>query len=80
LPVEDTLRIAIREALRRIPSKGGLKGIPVFSDDEQDVYGGALGLNPEPIVSDADLIKMMMASANVERTLVDNINRRNKKT
>jgi hypothetical protein len=80
LPVEKTLRIAIREALRRLPSYLGPKGFPVFRDDEKDARGGALGLNPEPIVSDADLIKMMMASANVERTLVDNTNRRNEKT
>jgi len=37
LPVEATLRIAIREALRRLPSEGGPKGIPVFKDDETDL-------------------------------------------
>jgi hypothetical protein len=58
LPVEETLRIAIREALRRLPSEGGPKGIPVFKDDAKDVYGGALGLDPSPIVSEADLIKL----------------------
>ena len=39
LPVEEILRIAIREALRRLPSEGGLKGIPVFKDDANDAYG-----------------------------------------
>ena len=65
LPVEETLRIAIREALRRLPSEGGPKGIPVFKDDAKDAYGGALGLYPSPIVSEADLINMKMAPANV---------------
>jgi hypothetical protein len=65
LPVEETLRIAIREALRRLPSDGGLKGIPVFKDDAKDAYGGALGLDPSPIVSEADLINMKMAQENV---------------
>jgi hypothetical protein len=45
-------------ALRRLPSEGGPKGIPVFKDDAKDVYGGALGLDPSPIVSEADLIKL----------------------
>jgi hypothetical protein len=58
LPVEETLRIAIREALRRLPSEGGPKGIPVFKDDAKDAYGGALGFNPGPIVSEADFIIM----------------------
>ena len=58
LPVEETLRIAIREALRRLPSEGGPKGIPVFKDDAKDAYGGVLGLDPSPIVSEADLINM----------------------
>ena len=56
LPVEETLRIAIREALRRLPGEGGPKGIPVFKDDAKDAYGGALGLDRSPIVSEADLI------------------------
>lgn len=56
LPVEETLRIAIRAALRRLPSEGGLKGIPVFKGDKIDVYGGALGLDLSPIVSEEDLI------------------------
>ncbi|HEX9135954.1 MAG TPA: hypothetical protein VF905_03285, partial [Nitrospirota bacterium] len=43
LPVEETLRLTIREALRRLPSEGGPKGIPVFTDDVKDAYGGALG-------------------------------------
>ena len=72
LPVEETLRIAIREALRRVPSEGGPKGIPVFKDDAKDAYGDALELNPSPIVSEADLINMMMAPANVKRTVADN--------
>jgi hypothetical protein len=71
LPVEETLRIAIREALRRLPSEGGPKGIPVFKDDAKDAYGGALGLDTRPIVSEADLINMKMAPVNVERTLAD---------
>jgi hypothetical protein len=65
LPVEETLRIAIREALRRLPSEGGLKGIPVFKDDAKDAYGGALGLDASPIVSETDLMNMKMAPANV---------------
>ena len=56
LPVEKTLRIAIREALRRLPSEGGMKGFPVFKDDARDAYGGTLGLDPSPLVSEADLI------------------------
>lgn len=58
LPVEETLRIAIREALRRLQSEGDLKGIPVFKDDAKDTYGGALGLDRSPIVSEADLIHL----------------------
>ncbi|HEX9136789.1 MAG TPA: hypothetical protein VF905_07565, partial [Nitrospirota bacterium] len=65
LPVEETLRIAIREALRRLPSEGGPKGIPVFKDDAKDAYGGALGLDPSPIVSETDLMNMKMAPANM---------------
>lgn len=61
LPVEETLRIAIREALRRLPSEGGLKGIPVFQDDAKDVYGGALGSDPSPIVSEADLVEFVLS-------------------
>jgi hypothetical protein len=30
LPVEETLRVAVREAVRRLPSEGGLKEIPDF--------------------------------------------------
>lgn len=56
MPVEETLRTAIREALRRLPSGGGLNGIPVFKDDAKDAYGGALGLDLSPIVSEEDLI------------------------
>ncbi|MCL4180827.1 MAG: hypothetical protein KJ072_24155 [Verrucomicrobia bacterium] len=67
LPVEVTLRIAIREALRRLPYEGGPKGIPVFKHDAKDAYGGALRLDPGPIVSEADLINMKMAAANEER-------------
>lgn len=61
-PVEETLRIAIREALRRLPSEGGPKGIPVFKDDATDAYGGALGLDPSPIVSEADFIHLGLAN------------------
>lgn len=56
LPVEQTLRVAIREALRRLPAEGGPKGIPVFKDDLEDAYGGALGLDRSPIVSEAEFI------------------------
>ena len=63
LPVEETLRVAIREAVRRLPSEGGPKGIPVFKDDAKDAYGGALGLDPSPIVSEADLIHLGLSSA-----------------
>lgn len=54
LPVEETLRIAIREALRRLPSDRGPRGIPAFKDDTKDAYGGALGLDPSPIISEAE--------------------------
>jgi hypothetical protein len=72
LPVEETLRIAIRECLRRMPSKGVLKGIPVFREDAKDAWESPLGVDQNPIVSEADLIMMRMASANVERSLADN--------
>ena len=62
LPVEETLRIAIREALRRLPSEIGLKGIPVFKEDAKDAYGGALGLDPSPIVPEADLIHLGLSN------------------
>ncbi len=65
LPVEETLRIAIREALRRLPSGGGLKAIPVFRDDATDAYGGALRLNPNPLVTEIDLLNMMMVTENM---------------
>jgi len=68
LPVEETLRIAIREALRRLPSEGGPKGIPVFKGDATDAYGGVLGSDPSPIVSEADFINMKMAPANAAVT------------
>jgi hypothetical protein len=55
LPVEETLRPAIREAVRRLPS-GGPKGFPVFQDDARDAYGGGSGLERGPIVSEADLV------------------------
>jgi hypothetical protein len=58
VPVEQTLRIAVREALRRLPSDGGPKGIPVFEDDTTDAYGGALGPDPSPLVSEADLVQL----------------------
>lgn len=61
-PVEETLRIAIREALRRLPSEGGLKGIPVFVDDAKDAYGGALGSDRSPIVSHADFIHLGLSN------------------
>lgn len=60
LPVEETLCIAIREALRRLSSKEGLKGIPVFRDDTKDAFGGALGSDQGPIVSEADINNMKL--------------------
>jgi hypothetical protein len=68
LPIEEILRVAIREALRRLPSEGGPKGIPVFEDDAKDAFGGELGLDPSPMVSKTDFINMKLAAANVERT------------
>lgn len=62
LPVEETLRIAIREALRRLPAEGGPKGIPVFKDDAEDAYGGALGLDSSPIVSEADSVQFGLSN------------------
>ena len=62
LPVEETLRVAIREALWRLPSGIGLKGIPVFKGDAKDADGGALGVDPSPIVSEADILKMICSS------------------
>lgn len=61
LPVEETLRIAIREALCRLPAEGGLKGIPVFKDDANDAYGCELVFNHSPIVSNEELINMKMS-------------------
>ena len=50
-----------------MPAGVGLKGIPVFKDDEKDAYGGGLGLGLSPIVSETDLINMKIVPANVER-------------
>ncbi|NLH71701.1 MAG: hypothetical protein GX456_01450 [Verrucomicrobia bacterium] len=49
LPVEETLRIAIREALRRLPFEGGPEGIPAFKNDAKDAYGGALWSDTMPL-------------------------------
>lgn len=73
LPDEQTLRVAIRDALRRLPSEGGLTGIPAFADDSEDAYGGALRLDrldPSPIVSETDFIEMLLAWTTVQRTQV----------
>ena len=51
LPVEETLRVAAREALRRLPSEGGLKGIPDFAADAQEACGGTPGLDPSSIAA-----------------------------
>ncbi len=58
LPAEETFRVAVREALRRLPSDGGPKGIPVFEGDVKDAYGGAVGSDRNPIVSEADLVDL----------------------
>ena len=71
LPVEETLRIAIREALRRLPQERGLMGIPVFKDDAADAYGNTKLLNISPIVSEAELISMELAAANNGRIQSD---------
>ena len=73
LPVEETLRIAIGEALKRLPSGDVLKGIPVFRNDAKDVYGGTLGSDLIPIVSEADILNMKMTLANVERIKDDKV-------
>lgn len=67
MPVEEILRVAIREALRRLPSEGGPKGIPVFKDDANDAYGDALGLDPSPIVSEADFIHLGLTKPEAEK-------------
>jgi hypothetical protein len=67
LPVEETLRLALREAVRRVPSDGGPKGIPVFEDDATDAYGGALGSDPAPIVSKADLMHLVLTDPEAEK-------------
>ena len=53
LPVQATLRIAVREVLRRLPSEGDTEGIPVFKEDAEAALGGALGAGERPIVSEA---------------------------
>jgi len=58
LPAEETFRVAVREALRRLPPDGGPKGIPVFEGDVEDAYGGAVGSAPSPIVTEADLVDL----------------------
>lgn len=57
-PVEEVLRVAVREALRRLPSGAVPTGIPVFTGDLQDAHGGALRSDPSPIVSEADLDRL----------------------
>ncbi|MCL4789285.1 MAG: hypothetical protein KJ070_21220 [Verrucomicrobia bacterium] len=52
-PVPAILRIATREALRRLPFEGGPKGIPVFKNEAKDAHAGALGLDPSPTLSEA---------------------------
>lgn len=67
LPVEETLRIGLREALRRLPSEGGPKGIPVFKDDAKDAYGSALGLDQSPILSEEDFIDFGLTNPEAEK-------------
>lgn len=71
LPGEETLRAAVREALRRLPSEGGLTGIPVFKDDARDAHGDPLRSNwidLSPIVSETDFVELMLAGTSVKRT------------
>lgn len=63
LPVEKTLRIAIREALRKLPSQEGLNGIPIFKEDHEDAFGNPLTLGLNPIIPEEDFIYMKMASS-----------------
>lgn len=58
LPVEETLRIAIREAVARVSSEGGPRGIPVFPDDPDGSGGGAPGSDPGPVGSDAERTRL----------------------
>jgi hypothetical protein len=67
-PVDATLRIAIREVLRSLPSNGGLKGRPVFKDEGKDLYGGTVTLDLGPIVSEEDLFHIKTEPTNLERT------------
>lgn len=67
LPVEETLRVAVREALRRLPSEGAPKGIPVFKDHAQDANGGALGLDPSVLLSEADCIHLGLTNPEAEK-------------
>lgn len=67
LPVEKTLRIAIREALRRLPSEAGLKGIPVFTGDTKDAYSGPLGSALRPLVSDEDILRLAISPSQRDR-------------
>jgi hypothetical protein len=64
LPVEETLRVTIREALRRLPSDGGLRRIPVFKGEAEDAYGGEVGLDTSPIVTEADLVLLGLSNTN----------------
>lgn len=54
-PIEAVLRVAVREAVRRLPSDGFPTGIPVFAGDRRDARGGAVRSDPSPLVSEADL-------------------------
>lgn len=58
MPVEATFRLAVREALRRLPSEGGPSGIPVFEGDAADAYGRELGSDRSPVVTEAELVRL----------------------
>lgn len=58
MPVEETFRLAVREALRRLPSEACPEGIPAFEGDATDAQGGRLGADRSPIVTEADLLQL----------------------
>lgn len=69
LPVEETLRIAIREALLRLPSAGRPRGITVFNAGTNDASGDVLEMDTIPFVS--DLIRAVLAEINSPNNVVE---------